>query len=280
MLTRISFVISEKNIGVIWNGLGCVDDVLQKTALSPMSYRVLFPLLLKVIPKEFRLICYFFLHFLGIFLVLLTCNYFFGLQTSMILSLLIPFTIRYDYWDWIPELGAIISCASGNVFAAVIWTLAASTSRETSLALPVVWATSGHDPKISILLLIIVFSVMYMVRKWQGKKEKYCESIMIDRNGKELKEWLKFSLPPIKLSKETWQNPLLQIYKFKSIFDDMSITVLLTIASMFAISHFGLFYSIPIMMFLSAGWIFAISRETRVFTPILFWISLWVSSIT
>jgi len=279
MLTRISYVISERNIGAWANGYGCIQSILDKSAKAPMSNRVLMALLLKKIPQSLRLFFYFFFFFVGVFSLLLTCKSFFGLQFALALVVLIPFTIRYDYWDWIPELGAVVSCASGNATAAVIWCFFSALSRETSLVMPIVWATSGHDVLVSAILTAEIFFVFALVRKWQGEKEKYCEAIMLDRNGKELKEWLNSSLIPIKMVQDVWQQKsTFYNIKLKTSFDDMTSTVAITIASIFCIAHFGLPFSMPIMLFLVAGWTFAIARETRVFAPILMWIALWISS--
>lgn len=274
MLSRMSYVISEKNVGTIYNGLGCSQQVINKTAEAPMAYRVLFPLLVNKIPNNLRLLAYFFFHSLFIFLMLLTCNFLFGIKVMLILSLLIPLTIRYDYWDWIPELAAIISCVSGNIYFALCWSILAAASKETSIILPLVWITSSHSIDGALLLSASTFSTFYLVRKWQGKKKKYCETIMLDRNGHELKAWMNSTLYPINFAGEAWESS-----KFKNVFDDMTMTVLLTISAIFAIAHFGLPFSIPIIAFLLAGWTLAIARETRVFTPILFYLALWAASV-
>jgi len=237
------------------------------------------PLLLWRIPDQYRLIAYFIFSWGLTFGMLLTSVLFFGLTITLLLALLIPITIRYDYWDWIPELGGVIACVSGNLPAAIIWSVLSGLSRETSLALPIVWIASGFEFQYSILLALIVGIVRYGIFRWQGNKKKYCETIMLDRNGRELKEWINGILAPIYLVADAWNNPLLKNSKHYTLLDDMTISVIMTIASLLAIGHFGLPFGIPIIMFLAAGWIFAIARENRVFSPILFYIAIWLKQI-
>lgn len=279
VLARLSWVISERNVGVIWNGFGAVQNVLDKTADAPMAYRILMPLLLSKVTNQYRLVAYFIFSWILTFGMLMTSFLFFGLKTTLILALLIPITIRYDYWDWVPELGGIISCISGNLPAAIIWSILMSLSRETSIILPIVWFVSGFELKYSILLAAIIGVIRYGIFRWQGNKKKYCETIMLDRNGKELKEWMSGILAPIYLTVDAWQNPLLKNSKGHIFFDDMTISVILSAAGLFAIGHFGLPFGIPIIMFLVAGWTFAIARENRVFSPILFYIALWLNQL-
>ena len=108
ILVRLSWVISERNVGVIWNGFGAAQNVLNKSSDAPMAYRILMPLLLWKIPNQYKLIFYFIFNWLLTFAMLSTSFLFFGLNVTLFLALLIPITIRYDYWDWIPELG--LSC--------------------------------------------------------------------------------------------------------------------------------------------------------------------------
>jgi len=197
ILVRLSWVISERNVGVIWNGFGAAQNVLNKSSDAPMAYRILMPLLLWKIPNQYKLIFYFIFNWLLTFAMLSTSFLFFGLNVTLFLALLIPITIRYDYWDWIPELGGVIACMSGNLPVAIIWSILSALSRETSLALPIVWMASGFEVKYSMILALIVGVFRYGVFRWQGNKKKYCETIMLDRNGKELKEWINGILAPI-----------------------------------------------------------------------------------
>jgi len=83
----------------------------------------------------------------------------------------------------------------------------------------------------------------------------------------------------VHLVADAWNNPLLKNSKNYTLLDDMTISVIITAASLFAIGHFGLPFGIPIIMFLTAGWVFAIARENRVFSPILFYIAIWLKQI-
>lgn len=258
VLTRISWVISENNRQSRYNGLGCVDDVMSKQALAPMCYRVLFPILLYKIPLKYRESLYAIYQVIAIFLLLLTANIVFGIKFVAAFAILLPLTIRFDYWDWIFEIGALIACLSGNLYLVIPWCFASAASRETSIMLPIVWLCAGL-PIIKIIPIIITIVLTTLaIRLWQGKKKRYCDAIMVDKNGKDLKYWI------------------LGILQGYGLFDDMAITILVTIAGLITAIHFGLPAGLPIIITIVAGWTFGIARETRVIAPVIIWICMWL----
>ncbi len=273
---RVGWAISERNRFSSFNGFGCIDDVLAKRAAAPMAYRVLMPLLVAKIPKRFQLIAYALFQFIGIFLLLLTCKTLISLQFAILLGALVTATMRFDYWDWIPEMGALVSCVAGDPVLAMSWSAAAALSRETSVILPLVWFASGHDIRNALFILADVASLMFLVRIWQGKKKMYCDRIMISKNGEEIHKWLMSSLHP-KPNGDVWHPALIATHRLGAVFaSDMTVTIVLTAGAVLSAAHFGIPHGLAPVVLAAAGWIFAIARENRVMGPTLIWISLWL----
>ena len=273
---RIGWAVSERNRFSKFNGFGCIDDVMSKRADAPMAYRVLMPLLVAKIPQRFKLISYALLQVVGIFLLLLTCKTLVSMQFALILGVLVTATMRFDYWDWIPEMGAFVSCALGNLPLAIAWTAASSLSRETSVILPLVWVLSGHDIKFAGLILVEVAALMSLVRLWQGKKKLYCDRIMISKNGQEVHQWMLSSLHP-KPNGDIWSPAaILQHGHGAVLISDMLVSIVLTGGALLSAIHFGIPNGLTPLIVVSMGWTFAIARENRVMGTSLIWICLWM----
>jgi hypothetical protein len=272
---RVGWAISERNRFSKFNGFGCIDDVILKRADAPMAYRVLMPLLVAKIPKNLQLIAYALFQIVGIFLLLLTCKVLVSLQFALLLGVLVTVTMRFDYWDWIPEMGAFVSCVAGDPVLALSWSAAAALSRETSVILPLVWIASGHDLRNALFILADVALLMFLVRIWQGKKKMYCDRIMISKNGEEVHRWMLSSLHP-KPNGDMWSPATIAEHKLGAVFlSDMTVTIMLTVGAILSAAHFGIPHGLAPAVLAAAGWTFAIARENRVMGPTLIWIALW-----
>lgn len=103
-IARNQVSISAPNVGAKCNGFGCIDEVVARTADAPMAYRVLFPFILRYVPKKFKLFTYQLALVVGAWLLLGTMSKAFGPLTAVVFGLLVSSTFRFDYWDWIFEV--------------------------------------------------------------------------------------------------------------------------------------------------------------------------------
>lgn len=258
-VARAGWALADNNRASSYNGLGCVDDVLEKRAAAPMAYRVLVPLLLAKVPKARRTTAYALIHAVGVFLLLWTAATSLGTVPALLLAALLPLTLRYDYWDWVPEMACVAACYGGRFDLALVWAGVSAMSRETAVLLPVVWLCATGNLLGAVWIAALVAPAILAVRLWQGKHARYCAALMAERNGRDVASWLReLSVGNVTLS-------------------DMTATVALTALALVAALGLGWPRGVPPVMFLVLGWLFGIASETRVFASALVACAVWVS---
>ncbi len=256
-MIRAQVAIASFNYGSSFNGIGAVPKILLKTSVSPTLYRVLMGYILKFIPVPYWNVAYESVMVLGLWAVLLTTSYFYGVLAAVILASLLGLTYKFDYWCWIPELGAAVAATSGNLWFTIPWTILLGLSKETVHIVPIIFLCYGGSIYYSLLLLLLSTALYFSVRKIQGFRAIYCERFPLDRNGKDLQDWFKV--------------------KFKNLFlrSEMTSTVIITASCILSCCHLGFPKCIPWLLILAAGWILAVAEETRVFTICLIPLVLW-----
>lgn len=234
-----------------YNGLGAVAPVLARRVRpdSPASRRVLMALLLRWLPRGAWEVAYEVAMVLGLWAALGTAAAVGGLGFALLLATAVPLTFRYDYWDWIPELGAAVAATSGRPELAVPWFAAAAASKETAPLMPLVWLCYGGGPAWCAALGLLVAGVMWAVWLWQ--RYPRFDRVMVAHNGAAAEGWLRSVGRPSLLR------------------HDMTGTVALTAAGLAAAVHLGFPRALPWLLLLVAGWTAAVAAETRVLAPLL-----------
>lgn len=189
VLTRVQAFVAADNYGVVWNGFGAIEGVLSRSTKAPMVYRVLLPWLLGAsrwtrIPK---LMLYELWRFVLMFAALLAVNRFWGLETTLILAMLLPVTFLFDYWDWSVELGCVALALSGNIYLALLAVILHALSRENWVLCALAFFVVSLDLHGTAIVGMTGLLVYIVVKTVQGKHEMYCSRFMLPDNLKLLR---------------------------------------------------------------------------------------------
>lgn len=258
VLERLHLIIAGPNHGTPFNGVGCVDNVLNRTALAPMCYRVLVPWLIGLAEwtapslKPHRMVVYSAVRTILVWLALWACERAIGFQGALIVACLLPMTVQFDYWDFAPELAGLALALTGDFRLALIGSVICAFSRETSLLCPLVYLLMAGKAPLSLVILASVLLCMFVIRIIQGERELYCERIMVKRNWRELKAAL--------------GSPFFYIQgSFMSL-----IVAALTLWACWRRAE-----SWPAALaLLMLGWCCGVAAETRIFSGCLLWIAM------
>jgi len=259
---RAQAVIASNNYGVPYNGIGAIPAILAREAHFPMRRRVLMALLVRYFPDKYRESIYEAMTVVGLFLALLTMNSCYGMNAALLLAAFLPLTYRFDYWDWIPEVGAAIAATSGRIDLVYPWTIAAALSRETAPIIPIIWLCYVGDIKTCVYLSAVIAVVTLGVIQWQGTRPFLGGRIQAAGNGHQLAWWLE----------NVGRTILMR--------SDQTSTNIITAACVIVCVNLGFPRALPWLCMLTAGWLWAVAVETRVFTICLIPVVLWLCGFT
>lgn len=180
------FRMTKHNMGVQWNGIGCVDNVNNGIADAPMQYRVLVPWLCRL----FRGVNgYLYLRMLSICFAIVSADYYFQdiLATAM-LGFFFVLAALYDYTDGYIEVGLF---ALAFTMLDSIWlipiTLLATLNREVGVFIPIACLLSGYI-QLAGLVFFFGFVTGYIIpRLVYGDHQRYCEFFTLKRNLQTIK---------------------------------------------------------------------------------------------
>lgn len=234
VLARVQYL-SARSLNSRWNGYGVIEQVQKKTIDAPMVYRVLVPWLIgkptmaKYQAFQVALITS------ALYSVFLA----WGLPVMLISAVLIAGTFYYDYWDWAAELIGF-SLAFVSLPAALIGVVIHGLSRETAPLVGLAYALRFGDILGGILIAALGFTVLQLVRYIQGRHPLYCDRWMYRRN------WLELRKPRLGTP---WYS------------------VILSVLALFG--AWGYLPGLVVLPVIAAGWLMAVTAETRVFMPII-----------
>lgn len=259
---RAQLIISAPNYNSPFNGFGAIDLVLQGRSKQPMQYRVFLPWLVAFFEtfKIQRIGIYEGLKVLMIMGAFWGISLVFGLPAMLLAALLLLLTIKYDYWDWAPEIFGVCMALTGDLRLAVAGGVVHGLSKETAPLVPVAYYIATGDINAAGFVGAFTAFGMVLPRIIYGKKPMYCERIQIKYN---LALFKAFS------DKGFWKWG--QFY-FTEIWISCAITLLTIVAVIARGSWDGL---IPLAI-LAAGWTMAKADEGRVFALAVPWIAAWV----
>ncbi len=255
---RAHMIITAGNYSSIFNGFGAIDMIWKREAKAPMAYRVLLPWLVMVLEHlgMRRIAAYQGLKIILNSLAFWSVALVFGQPAALLTAVFLLLTIKYDYWDWAPELIGVCLALTGRIELAIPGAILAALSKETALICPVAFfLVGGSDPQ-TFALTGITALVLTAVRAYVGKRELYCSRIQIRYN---LGLFLHFLHPDFWL----WGQWFHQ---------DIFIACTITLAGLAAAWSHGVVGLVP-LAFLVAGWTLAKADETRVFSPVIPFIS-------
>lgn len=251
---RAHMIMSAPNYDSLYNGFGAIDLVNERRAKAPMAYRVLFPWLVALLEKAGlrRIAAYQGLKVLFNALAFWSVMQAFGLPAALLTAVLLLLTVKFDYWDWMPEMIGVCLALSGSLPLALAGAALAALSRETALVCPVAFLLAGGGWPGFFAVLLVTALVLLAVRAYVGKRELYCERFQIRYN---------LGLFQHFRNKEFW---VWGQWYHQDIFIACALT-LLGLASAWGQGWVGL---VP-LAFLAAGWTLAKADETRVFSAAL-----------
>lgn len=257
-LSRVNAIVTGQNYNATTNGFGAISGVLNRTGSAPQVYRVLVPWLIGAFEKVFgynlkrRLILYESIK-LGLFMgALWSVGRVIGIRAALLVAALLPLTLKFDYWDWIVELGAFAACLSGDFRWALVAAILLALSRETAPLCAVIFYLKTHDMFESGCILICVAALMWLVRDIQGHHALYCKRIYFKRNMKEVSRM--FLRTPWFLG-------------------DIFMSLVIMLATLWSCYMQVTAWPVALAL-LVAGWVFGLASETRVFTACLLWIGM------
>lgn len=260
-LDRALLQISGSNYTSPFNGLGAVDLVNARRAKAPMAYRVLFPWFVGLLEWLYPSIVYYrasvyeAFKIITLTLALAACERAVGRTGTLLIAACLPMTFAFDYWCWTIELLAFALALSGSFQLTLLAALALALSRETAPLVPPTYLLVTGDWNGALVIGIATALALLGVRLFVGKRELYCDRIMLRRNARELREYL------------TSHHPLGMDYtSFALLISGAALAVVVSGTA-------GAAWVIPLIL-LALGWVCGIARETRIFTPVLLWIAL------
>jgi len=160
-------------------------------------------------------------------------------------------TVKFDYWDWAAELGAVALAMTGNLPMAIIGAVVCGLSRETALILPVAFYLASSNISGAVMVGLAALITLAGVRLLVGKRKLYCKRFMLRENISSLKDFFKW------------------IPFFQS---EIFISVTLTALSIVSVLSLPTGWDIP-LVFIAAVWSMALVNETHVFVFCLPWIA-------
>lgn len=247
---RAQMVSSAWNYGTIYNGIGAADSIMRRDIKAPMAYRVLVPILLSFIEKLTgvkRIVIYEILKWFLNSATLYAIYMAFGLSTAMVSALLFLVTFKYDYWDWAPEVIGVMFAMTGNLALAVAGGVLHAMSRETAPLTPLMFFLVTGNIAHTAIITAATLGTMAVVRIIVGKRELYCDRVMVKRNAKELIESMKY---------------------YPVFFSEGVISIVLTVFGIAGGVQLGGLFIVPLATAV-AGWTLAVASETRVFAVLV-----------
>lgn len=249
-LTFTQAFVARDNRETVYNGLGAVQSVSTRTAQAPMAYRVLVPAIVCLVPERWRRLLYEVVLSLLAGAAIWTVAVCHGERAAWITAVLLPATMRYDYWCWAPEVAAFAAASSGS-WLAVPWVAALAASRETWPAA----ALLSWDFRAAVAGSVVASAVRWYV----GPRSRYCSRVMVRRNFDDLVWWFR-AMPG-------------------SITDSMTVSVALTVAALAAAVSLGWPTGFLWLAVIMSGWTLAIAYETRVFAPAIVLVAIQAASV-
>lgn len=260
-MERVAVKLGGSNYGAKYNGIGAVDDTVNRTADAPMAYRVLFPAVIISIERVFHVdkrhrvtLLYTPLKLLATTIMLALGAYVFTPAWSLLYAAIIQSTFYYDYWEWVVEICGLLAALSGDLtmvlIAAVLWPL----SRESWVMLAPTYYLTTWDWYGSVLVIVITLCISTAVKLWVGKKEIYNKG-------------MKMSLVNLDDIRSIFSNRPWYL-------SETAFALLITVATVWAVAFHQLpAWPIP-LVYLIINWMFTRAVEIRVFSPCLVWVTL------
>ena len=243
-LARVQYMATKFNQSARWNGRGAILSVLDKSADAPMAYRVLAAW---TIGKRIDLYQPF--QFALIWIALYSVYLAWGMNVLLITCVLLVATFFYDYWDVWPELIGL-SLALVSFPLALLGVAIHGLSRETAPLCGLAYALHSGDWIGGGIISVTGFTILWLVRRIQGKRPLYCDRWMYKKNITMLKE-----LKPAVL-----------------------ISVLLSLLAL--AGAWGRWDGLIPLMLIGAGGLMAKGDETRVFSAALPWAAWFLERMT
>ena len=247
-LAALEIRVTCRNMNAIYNGMGAIDSVWERTAQAPMRYRVLVPWMVGWLHGKERTIAYLAIKMALLALTLAGTWAYLGESGALAFAALLASTMEFDYWDQYAELLGVLGCMSGNPWLTALGALAWGLSRETAVMAPAVsyLACGNLYGAVGPLALAIV-------RLTQGETTLYCPRWMWCYNVEDLRKAIGH-LDYAPLYSLLWSVVCVGI-----LWPTLPRPFLATRA-------------LP-LAWLGAGWILARARETRVFLPTALWMA-------
>ncbi len=249
---RAHMIISAPNYESVYNGYGAIDSVNDRSAAAPMAYRVLFPLLVRALERTGarRIAIYQGLKVIFSVLTFWSIAQAFGTGPALLSAIILLLTVRFDYWDWMPELIGVCLCLTGRIELAIPGAALAILSKETAWICPLAFVLGGGEGVLAIPLAALVAGIGFAVRFYVGKRPMYCPRWQLPYN---LGLFYQFR----ERSFWSWGQ-----WFHQDVFIACALT-LLGLAAAWKAGPAGL----VAVAFLGAGWTMAKADETRVFGP-------------
>jgi hypothetical protein len=242
-LARVQYMATKFNQTARWNGRGAILSVLDKTTAAPMVYRVLAAWTIGR-----RLDLYQPFQFVLIWIALYSVYLAWGGTVMLITCVLLVATFWYDYWSVWPELIGF-SLALVSFPLALLGVAIHGLSRETAPLCGLAYALHSGDWIGGGIISVIGFTILWLVRRIQGKHPLYCDRWMHKKNIAMLKE-----LKPAVL-----------------------ISVLFSLLAL--AGAWGRWDGLIPLALIGAGWTMAKGDETRVFSAALPWAALLLEKL-
>ncbi|MCK9600780.1 MAG: hypothetical protein M0R06_17195 [Sphaerochaeta sp.] len=261
LLDRVQFKLCAKSYGNLYCGYGTIDSVNNRTALSPMAYRVLVPWLIASVEawrpslKTQRLPALYEPLKIGLMaLMLYSVDLALGREGTLLFCVLLGVTFYFDYFDFAPEVMALALALTGDVRLALLGGLFAALARETAPLGALTYILVTGDVGRGLQVFAAICAILLAVRLWVGHKKLYCERVLWRVNIQDVHKL--FVNRPFYLS-------------------EISMSLLASALTLYAIvsGHAGAAWPVPLLL-LGLGWTLARASETRVFSGCLLWVAM------
>lgn len=263
-LDRAQLKIGASTYGSAYCGIGCVDAVNQRQALSPMAYRVLIPWLIglaeRLAPalKAHRLPALYEPMKIGLLaLTLASIETAAGRTAALVVAALLPMTFYFDYWDWAAEMAGFALALTGHFEYALVGAVMVALSRETAPLVAVIYALITREWVQALIVFGVTGWIMFAMRCRVGYRPLYCERWMWRVNWSDLQQ--------IMLNRPVYLG-------------EMAMSLLITALAVGVVlaGRAGAAWPVPLVL-LVMGWTMARAPETRVFAACLIWIGIGVT---
>ena len=189
-----SFRLTKVGLGMEFNGIGAVPNVLAGTTVAPMQYRVLIPWICKVFskwlgpgPYKFPYFhIYMRIHWIGVCLAMVSSFVYFttlGVNPFVATSLLALYLVLaafHDYIDIYLEIAGfctafVLMAFSGPLVLSALFVLCvlAALNKETAIFIPITATFTGVWPVMVVAWLGVGIG-LWIPRLVYGKRESYC----------------------------------------------------------------------------------------------------------